>query len=125
MILNSLFTALTDSKGWGVFTNKPIPKNTIIEISPVLVMTSKEKVLLDQTKLFNYIFDWNQDQCCMAMGNVPIYNHACPSNCEYFQDYENNTIYIKTVRSIKANEELTINYQGDFDSEKPVWFEVA
>ena len=73
--------------------------------------------------MYNYIFDWEHNAACMAMGNIPIYNHACPSNCEYFQDYENNTIYIKTVRTIKAMEELTINYQGDFDNKTPVWFE--
>ena len=61
----------------------------------------------------------------MAMGLIPIYNHASPSNCEYFQDYEDKSIFIKTVRDIEAHEELTINYNGDWDNEKEVWFEVC
>ncbi len=122
MILPCLFAHLTENKGWGMFTNKKINSNTIIEISPVIVMSAKEKKLLDQTTLYNYIFDWTDEQCCMAMGFVPIYNHEQPSNCEYFQDYENNTIMIKTVRAIKKGEELTINYNGDFDNQNKVWF---
>jgi SET domain-containing protein len=124
MILSSLFTSRTSEKGWGVFTNKRIEKDTVIEISPVIVLTPSEKELIDKTVLYNYIFLWENEYACMAMGNIPIYNHANPSNCEYFQDYENETIYIKTIRRIEANDELTINYQGDFDSQEPVWFEV-
>lgn len=122
MILPCLFAHLTKHKGWGMFTNKKIQSNTVIEISPVIVMSAKEKKLLDQTTLYNYIFDWTDEQCCMAMGFVPIYNHEQPSNCEYFQDYEANTIMIKTVRAIKKGEELTINYNGDFDNLNKVWF---
>ena len=125
MILPFIECRLTTNKGWGIFTRKKIKAETIVEISPVVVMTAKEKIILEKTKLYNYIFDWDNGFCCMALGNIPIYNHASPSNCEYFQDYENGTIYIKTMRDIKANEELTINYNGDYDNEKEVWFEVA
>ncbi len=124
MIRPCLFTDKTERKGWGVFTSESIPADTLIEISPVIVMSADEKKLLDQTTLYNYIFDWEGDTCCMAMGLVPVYNHAYGSNCEYFQDYEDCTIFIKTVRAIEANEELTINYNGDWDNEKKVWFEV-
>jgi SET domain-containing protein len=124
MILACLFTKETKGKGWGVFSTDFISKDTIIEISPVIVMTADEKKLLDQTTLYNYIFDWELEKCCMAMGLIPVYNHAYHSNCEYFQDYDNNTIFIKTVCDIEVNEELTINYNGDWDNEKKVWFEV-
>ena len=124
MMLASLYTKVTESKGWGVFTSAPIEFGTIIEISPVIVMSAEEKTLLDQTTLYNYIFDWDAGLCCMAMGLVPVYNHACPSNCEYFQQYDQATIYIQAMRDIKADEELTINYKGDFNDEQAVWFEV-
>jgi uncharacterized protein len=124
MILSSLHAALTQEKGWGIFTKKKIVKHTVIEVSPVVVLSAAEKILIDQTILYNYIFDWDNNQACMALGNISIYNHANPSNCEYFQDYEQCTICIKTIRDIAANEELTINYQGDFDNQKPVWFPI-
>ncbi|MEN9339613.1 MAG: hypothetical protein RIQ62_925 [Bacteroidota bacterium] len=125
MIHAALYTAHTPTRGWGVFSHEDIEADTLIEISPVVVMTQDEKKLLDQTTLYNYIFDWQGDACCMALGLIPVYNHACPSNCEYFQDYEEGIIYIKTVKTIQAGDELFINYNGDFDNEKPVWFPVS
>lgn len=59
----------------------------------------------------------------MALGYVPMYNHAAPSNCEYEMEWETELIRIRTVRDIAAGEELFINYQGNWDSLTPVWFE--
>ena len=59
----------------------------------------------------------------MALGYVPMYNHSYKSNCEYEMDYENELISIKTVRYIQAGEELFINYNGDWNDTKPLWFE--
>ena len=60
----------------------------------------------------------------MALGLIPIYNHSYKSNCEYFMDYDDETIFVKTVRAIEKGEELTINYNGDWDDATKVWFEV-
>jgi SET domain-containing protein len=124
MISESLFTALTERKGWGVFSRDPIQSGTCIEVSPVVVMSAAERLLLDQTTLYHYIFEWENEQCCMAMGLVPVYNHHYQVNAEYFQDYEAGVIMIQTVRDIEAGEEITINYNGDWNDPKPVWFEV-
>ena len=59
----------------------------------------------------------------MALGYVPMYNHSYTSNCEYEMDFDNELISIKTVRLIKAGEELFINYNGDWNDSKPLWFE--
>ena len=63
--------------GFGVFTRGDIEKDAIIEVSPVIVMTADERKLIDQTRLHDYIFEWGEkkNQCCMAMGLVPVYNH--------------------------------------------------
>lgn len=90
-------------------------------------MDGSARELLDRTPLHDYIFEWRPDGkqwCCMAAGYVPIYNHAAPSNCEYEMDYEAATIKITTMREIAAGEELTINYNGDYDDLAPVWFEL-
>ncbi len=123
MLHPALHVRETEGKGRGMFTKKFIPAEKVIEISPVVVMTAQERLLLDQTKLHDYIFEW-QDGCCMALGFVPVYNHAYNSNCEYLMDYDENTIQIKTVRNIEPGEELTINYNGDWNDEKKVWFDV-
>jgi len=108
-----------------VFTSADITKNSIVEIAPVLVMGADERKLLDQTLLHDYIFEWGDDkqQCCVALGWVSVYNHSYKSNCEYDMDYDEKTITIKTIRKIKAGEELTINYNGTWNNENKVWFE--
>ena len=40
-------------------------------------------------------------------------------------DFEDSLITVKTVCSINAGEEVTINYNGDWDDEKKLWFDVA
>lgn len=124
-ILPSLCIAPTARMGRGVFTDDFIPAGTVVEISPVVVMDAEARVLLDRTPLHDYIFEWGEDRshCCMALGYVPVYNHACPSNCEYEMDYAEMTITVTTMIDIAAGEELTINYNGDFDDARPVWFE--
>lgn len=111
--------------GRGVFTSENIEANTIVEVAPVIIMSGEERKLLDKTLLHDYIFEWGEDyqDCCMALGYVPVYNHSYNSNCEYEMDFENEIIQIKTMRPIVAGEELFINYNGNWDDETPVWFE--
>ena len=125
MILTGLFMAESPEKGRGIFTNELILANTIIEISPVIVMPAADRILLDKTLLHDYIFEWGTDetQCCMALGFVPIYNHSYESNCEYFMDYSTDTIMLKTVKNIEAGEEVFINYNGDFNDKAALWFD--
>lgn len=111
--------------GKGVFTAEFLEAKSIIEVAPVIVMSANDRKLLDQTLLHDYIFEWGNDRklCCMALGYVPMYNHSFMSNCNYEMDYEEDKIYIKTVRDIQAGEELFINYNGDWNDPKPLWFE--
>lgn len=120
-----LFVNVTAHMGKGVFTKGSIPANTVVEIAPVIVMSGNDRKLLDQTLLHDYIFEWGDDrvQCCMALGYVPLYNHAYNSNCNYEMDFEDETITIITVRPVEAGEELFINYNGDWDNNKPLWFD--
>jgi SET domain-containing protein len=125
MILPFLFISDTEKTGRGVFTSEDIQPGTLVELSPVIVMSGEERKLLDQTLMHDYIFEWGGDkeQCCMALGYVPVYNHSYKSNCEYEMDFVNNNISIKAVHFIKAGEELFINYNGNWNDTKPVWFD--
>lgn len=111
--------------GKGVFTSENISKGSVIEIAPALVMSAEERKLLDQTLLHDYIFEWGESegQCCMALGWVSVYNHSYTANCDYEMDYTDRTITIRTVRKIKAGEELFINYSGSWNATKEVWFD--
>jgi SET domain-containing protein len=128
MLLASLYIGINENKGRGIFTRKAIKGETIIEVAPVLVMSAEDRKLLDTTLLHDYIFEWQpggQQLCCMALGWIPLYNHSYHSNCEYFMDYEAQTMKLLTVRPIALHEELTINYNGDWNDETPIWFEAV
>lgn len=125
MILPCLIIAPTAQMGRGVFTLEALAADTLVEISPVIVLPEKDRKLLDQTLLHYYIFEWGENQrgCCVALGYVSLYNHSFESNCEYEMDVESQMIRIKTMRAIEAGEELFINYNGDFNDPKPLWFD--
>jgi uncharacterized protein len=126
MILPCLYIGESHNRGRGIFTSKNLPAGKTIEISPVIVMSNQEKILLDQTLLHDYIFHWGKDekQCCVALGYVSIYNHDYFSNAEYEMDYAACSIRICTVRDIKNGEEIFINYNGTWNNSKPVWFDI-
>ena len=126
MIKPYLFIGATEKKGRGVFTRERIPARTVVEIAPVIVMEKTDQQHLDKTLLHDYIFEWGKahNQCCMALGMIAIYNHSYASNCEYFMDFEADSMIIKTVQVIKKGEELTINYNGNWNDGKKVWFDV-
>lgn len=114
------------NKGRGVFTSKDIAAGEIVEVSPVLPLTEKERKEVEKTILYDYIFEWGHDtnDACVAWGYVSLYNHSYDSNCEYEMDFSLNIISIRTVKDIKKGEELTLNYNGDYDLKDPVWFDV-
>jgi uncharacterized protein len=125
-ILPFIYVAETADKGRGVFTSENIRKGTIVEVSPVIVMKQKEKKLLNETLMHDYIFEWGDTnrQCCVALGYVSLYNHSFDSNCEYEMEYDDELIRITTVRHIRKGEELFVNYNGTFNNKKPLWFDV-
>ena len=125
MILPFLYIAETKLMGRGVFTSADIDEGTVVEESPVIVMSKGERKLLDQTLLHDYIFEWGEkkDECCMALGYIAVYNHSYRSNCEYEMDFNREMIIIRTVHFIRAGEELFINYNGNWNDSKSVWFD--
>jgi hypothetical protein len=123
---SGLYIDKAKNKGRGVFCYQTLTEDEVIEVAPVIVMSDEDRQFLDKTLLHDYIFEWTpegKNMCCMALGYVPVYNHSYQSNCEYFMNYEEQTIFIKTMRAIPAGEELTINYNGDWNDASPVWFE--
>lgn len=125
MIVPYIDVKAAGSKGRGVFTSKAIPANTVVEISPVLVLKPKERKTLETTLLYHYVFEWGDTRrkAGMALGYVSMYNHSYTSNCKYEMDFDEMTMTITTVKAIKKGEELTINYNADPNDATPVWFD--
>jgi SET domain-containing protein len=116
----------TELRGRGVFAVEHIPAGALIERAPVIVMSEQDRLHLDKTLLHDYIFEWQpegQKLCCMALGQVPIYNHSYTSNASYGMDYASATIEITAERAIAPGEEIFINYNGDWDDATPLWFD--
>ena len=125
MILPILTIAPSPNRGRGVFATEAIQMNTTIEIAPVIVLTKEHRNIVEQTLLYDYIFEWGEDHksAAVALGYVSIYNHSIHPNCVYEMDYENDRISIITIKDIQVGEELFINYNAEVDQESPVWFE--
>jgi SET domain-containing protein len=126
MILPFLTIASSTNRGRGVFTTEPISANTTIEIAPVIEVDAKDREKLEQTLLYDYIFEWGEDHkmAAVALGYISIYNHSNAPNCSYDMDFEHQTISITTLRAVAQGEELFINYMcPEGPSSDPVWFE--
>lgn len=125
MILPILIVAPSEQRGRGVFAVESIETDTIIEISPVLVLSKEERAKAEETMLYNYIFEWGEgyEMGALGMGYISIYNHSYQSNCIYEMDFENDLMTIKTLRKIAAGEELFINYNATPDDATPIWFD--
>ncbi|HEX6913931.1 MAG TPA: SET domain-containing protein [Chitinophagaceae bacterium] len=124
MILPFLFVAPSGNKGRGVYTSRSLAADTIIEISPVIVLSPKERKTIELTKLFDYIFEWGEThrQGALGLGYVSLYNHSYQANCDYDMDYGNMLMTIRTVKKVRKGSELCINYNASPDDPTPVWF---
>lgn len=127
MLLPHLVIAPSSDRGRGVFTTKNIPADTVIEISPVIVLSPTERKKIEGTLLYHYIFEWGptRRKAALGLGYISLYNHSYESNCEYEMDYDELTMSVKTIRDIKKGEELFINYNGVPSDKTPLWFETT
>lgn len=126
MIKPFLYVGNSKGRGRGIFTSQDIRSRTVLEVSPVLVLTAKDRKTVEESLLHDYIFEWGETkrQACVALGYISLYNHSYTANCEYEMEYDKQIMTIRAVRSIKKGEELFINYNGVWDSANELWFEV-
>ncbi len=127
MILPILEIKNSPKRGRGVFTKTNIKKGQVLETSPVLVLTEKERKTIEKTSLFHYVFEWGNDKkkACVALGYVSMYNHSYDANCEYEMEFGKKIMTIKTIKDIKKGEELFLNYNAIPDDKTKVWFDTS
>ena len=124
MMLPILFIAPSEKGGRGVFASESIAMNTVLEISPVIVFSAKDRAAIESSKLYDYIFEWGKTRKmgALALGYVSMYNHDYSANCEYEMDFEAGMMTIRTVKDIAKGQELCINYNADPEDKTLVWF---
>jgi SET domain-containing protein len=119
-----LYFGPSDIGGRGVFTTKKIPKGSVIEICPVIVLPVKDLKYVDKTVVFNYYFEWGDDSDlgAIALGYGSLYNHSYDPNARYLADYEMGTLDIHAIKDIPAGSEIFTNYNGEPTDKSKLWF---
>ena len=125
--MNNLYIKKTN-KGRGVFTREPIESGTEIEICPLIVLPKTDSVWQHNDSILdNYYYAWKvngKDAAALALGMGSLYNHSYTPNTKYVQDYKKEEIAFVAIKDIKADQEITVNYNGDPKDKSPVWFKV-
>jgi uncharacterized protein len=107
---------IDEEKGRGVFALRPFKKGEVVEISPV-VPVSKESITQDGGAPDGYLLDWDgnyeNEEYCMPLGYVMLYNHSATPNIHLEQDFDAYTMTVTALRDIKAGEELCWDYNID------------
>ena len=118
-----LYISESPGKGLGVFTDRKIERDTLIENCPVLVISARDLEQVAATMLYNYYFCWgkNQEQGAIALGLGSIYNHSFTPNATYIPRLAEGTIEFVAIKKILANDEITINYNGTPNDKTPLW----
>ncbi len=121
---------ISAKKGKGVFANKDIRKDTIIDVAHVIPLPNKDYKRIFKTILYNYCYIWEDPKHnpeyknAISLSVSQFINHSYNPNVRYIYDYDNNCIEFETLRDISKGEEMLVNYNGLVDDKSPVWFEI-
>lgn len=126
MQIPNLYIASSPLAGKGVFCGELITAESIIEISPVIVIPPNEMTALKSTNLYNYYFEWGEDfkAGIIALGYASMYNHSYQPNAFYTVDQAFGTLSVFALQDIPAGTEILFNYNGDIGDQTKVWFDV-
>ena len=121
-----LYLLEDELKGRCIYTSVDLQPNDLIEICPIIKIPSGQLKHIDQTKLYDYYFLWEEEgfEACIALGYGSLYNHSSTPNAEVIMDYDDGTIRIEATQSIKASSEILIDYTGGTRDVIKLWFEV-
>lgn len=122
----NLFVSRTLDRGRGVFTSKDIYAGDVIEVCPVIVFNKKDRLVIDDTFLYEYYYEWGKSRKkgALALGFGSVYNHSYKPNARYEPDFDLSIIEFIAIKDIAAGEEITTNYNYDPVDDSPVWWEV-
>jgi uncharacterized protein len=107
-------------RGRGVFAKVDIPSETVFERVPLLVFETEQ---LEDSELMDYVFIWGKKTVAIALGYGSLYNHSYTPNARYYDGPGRIKVFM-TLRTIRAGEEILVNYNGDPKSRDKVEFDV-
>jgi len=123
--IDGLYLIHDDKLGRGVACIHPIPKGSIIESCPVIMLSSKDTKVIHNTKLHDFYFLWDTHlkTSAIALGYGSLYNHSKSPNADYQLNDETQEIQFFAIEDIEAGDQIFINYQTLEQSEYPLWFD--
>jgi SET domain-containing protein len=104
-------------KGRGVFAARNYKKGELVEAAPVIVIPDEHLDLIDKTALADYYYKWGDSHFALALGYGSLYNFSAKPNLTFKPDLESKVMLYRTRKSIRKDQELTINYQCDLSFE--------
>lgn len=104
-----LITRSSDIHAAGCFTLEAIPKGTVVLEYTGERITKAEGDRRYDGRSFTYLFGIGDGAVVIdGHGMAMFVNHSCDPNCEV--DEVDGRIFIRTVRNLRAGEELTYDY---------------
>ena len=113
-----LITRSSDIHAAGCFTLEDIPKGTVVLEYTGERISKEEGDGRYERRTFTYLFGIGDGKIVIDGHGMGMFvNHSCQPNCEI--DEVNDRIFIRTLRKLRAGEELTYDYwlyDGDDDA---------
>jgi SET domain-containing protein len=122
---------INPEKGRGAIAARNIKAGEIIDVAHVIIITAKEFAQIENTVLYNYVFDWGDpadprvDTLAIAMSSCEFCNHSYEPNARYRHDYDHKAIVFSAINDIKQGEEILVNYNCHPADKSPLWFHVV
>jgi SET domain-containing protein len=110
-------------KGRGVFARRNIATGAVIERVPVAIVPLKLFRDPDDPALARFFYEWGSSTVAISLGYGSLYNHSYTPNAVYVEGPKVMTY--RALRTIKAGEEITVNYNGEPGDRSPVGFDVV
>jgi len=117
--LPRLITRSSDIHAAGCFTLEDIPRGTVVLEYTGERITKDEGDRRYEGRSFTYLFGVGNGDIVIDGHSMAMFiNHSCKPNCEI--EEIDQRIFVKTLRNLKAGEELTYDYWlYDGDDEAP------
>jgi SET domain-containing protein len=108
-VITDLVVRNIPGRGRGIIATRNIPANTLIEVSPVIVLPESDvNGVLD-----HYVYRWLPGYCAVAFGFGSLFNHSRKPNIEADMRIPKCQIEFRTLRNIAKGVELRHDYEYD------------